>query len=97
LCHHFGVACIVLAIYGWVNWLPTLFVRLHGWTVPQFSIWYGIFGGLAGIVSAIGSGFVTNWLKRRGHIDGTMRTVLIGGIGLTVGTSIAPLLPTPGL
>jgi MFS family permease len=97
LCHHFGVAFIVLAVYGWVNWLPTLFVRLHGWTVPQFSIWYGIFGGLAGILSAIASGWFANWLKARGHADGTLRTVLIGGIGLTVGTSIAPLLPSPEL
>ncbi len=97
LCHHFGVAFIVMAIYGWINWLPTLFVRLHHWTIPQFSVWYGIFGGLAGIVSAVSSGFVTNWLKRKGYVDGTLRTVLIGGIGLTIGTSIAPLMPTPEL
>jgi MFS family permease len=97
LCHNFGVAFIVMAIYGWVNWLPTLFVRLHGWTVPQFSIWYGLFGGIAGVASAIASGWFTNWLKARGYADGTMRTVLVGGIGLTVGTSIAPLLPTPEL
>ena len=50
LCHHFGVAFIVMAVYGWVNWLPTLFVRLHHWTIPQFSIWYGIFGGSASSV-----------------------------------------------
>ncbi len=97
LCHHFGVALIVLAVYGWVAWLATLFVRIHGWTVPQFSIWYGIFGGLAGIVSAIASGYVANWFKARGPSDGTMRTVLIGGFGLTLGTSIAPLMPTPEL
>jgi len=97
LCHHFGVACNVLAVYGWVNWLPALFVRLHHWTIPQFSIWYGIFGGSAGILSAIASGYVTNWMKHRGHSDGAMRTVLIGGIGLTVCTGLAPLLPTPEL
>jgi MFS family permease len=97
VCHHFGVAFIVLAVYGWVNWLPTLFVRLHGWTVPQFSIWYGILGGGAGILSAIASGYVANWYKARGRTDGTMRTVLVGGFGLTLGTSIAPLLPSPEL
>ncbi|MBM4196817.1 MAG: MFS transporter [Gammaproteobacteria bacterium] len=97
LCHHFGVALIVLAVYGWVNWLPTLFVRVHGWTIKDFSIWYGIAGGTAGIVSAIASGYVANWFKARGHADGTMRTVLVGGIGLTLGTTIAPLLPSPEL
>ncbi len=97
LCHHLGVAFIVLAIYGWVNWLPAFFLRLHQWPVPRFSIWYGIFGGLTGILSAISSGFVTNWFKQRGYTDGAMRTVLVGGIGLTLGTGIAPLLPTPEL
>lgn len=96
-CHHVGVACILLAVYGWVNWLPALFVRLHGWTIPQFSIWFGIFGGSAGILSAVASGYVTTWLKRKGYVDGAMRTVLIGGIGLTIGTGLAPLLPTPEL
>lgn len=97
LCHHFGVAFIVMAIYGWVNWLPAFFLRIHQWPVATFSIWYGIFGGLAGIFSAISSGYVANWLKARGYADGTMRTVLIGGIGLTLGTSMAPLMPTPEL
>jgi MFS family permease len=97
LCHNIGVACIIMAIYGWVNWLPAYFLRLHEWPVARFSIWYGVFGGLAGIVSAIASGFVTNWLKTRGYADATMRTVLIGGIGLTIGTSLAPLMPTPEL
>ncbi|MFL2771904.1 MAG: MFS transporter [Rhodospirillaceae bacterium] len=97
LCHHFGVAFILMAVYGWVNWMPSLFGRVHGWTVPQFSLWYGLFGGMFGIVSAISSGYVTNWFKDSGKTDGAMRTVLWGGAGLTVGTAIAPLMPTPEL
>ncbi|MEQ8509863.1 MAG: MFS transporter [Rhodospirillaceae bacterium] len=97
LCHHFGVAFILMAVYGWVNWLPSLFERVHGWSVPQFSVWYGIFGGLFGIISAISSGYVTNWFKDRGNTDGAMRTVLWGGAGLTIGTTLAPLMPTPEL
>jgi MFS family permease len=97
LCHHFGVAFIVMAIYGWVNWMPAYFVRIHRWPVATFSIWYGLFGGLAGILSAITSGYMATWLKARGYADGTMRTVFIGGLGLTLGTSVAPLLPTPEL
>lgn len=97
LCHHFGAAFIIMAIYGWVNWLPSLFSRIHDWSVPQFSLWYGIFGGLFGILSAFSSGYVTNWFKDRGHTDGSMRTVFWGGAGLTLGTAIAPLMPTPQL
>src|SRR5690606_8945035 len=28
LCHHFGVAFIIMAVYGWVNWMPAFFVRI---------------------------------------------------------------------
>ena len=97
LCHHFGVAFIIMAVYGWINWMPAFFVRVHDWDVPTFSVYYGIFGGITGVISAISSGFVTNWLKARGFTDGVMRTVLIGGFGLTIGTAVAPLMPTPEL
>ena len=53
--------------------------------------------GIAGILSAVSSGFVTNWLKSRGFMDGTMRTILIGGIGLILGTRVSPLLPTAAM
>jgi MFS family permease len=97
ICHHFGVAFILMAVYGWVNWLPSLFERVHGWSVPQFAFWYGVFGGIFGIISALSSGFVTNWFKDKGKADGAMRTVMWGGAGLTIGTTIAPLMPTPEL
>jgi MFS family permease len=97
LCHHFGVAFISMAVYGWVNWMPAFFVRIHQWDVPTFSVYYGVFGGMTGVISAVSSGYVTNWLKARGFTDGVMRTVLIGGIGLTLGTTVAPLMPTPEL
>ena len=95
ICHHFGVAFIIMAVYGWVNWMPTFFARIHEWSVAQFSIYYGIFGGITGIISAISSGFVANWFKKKGFKDGTLRTVMFGGVGLTLGTSIAPLMPSP--
>jgi MFS family permease len=97
ICHNLGLAFILMSIYGWVNWLPALFIRVHGWSVPEFSFWYGIFGGLGGIFSAISAGYITNWFKDKGHTDGTMRAVLWGSIGLTIGTIIAPIMPTPQL
>lgn len=97
LCHHLGVAFIVAPIYGLVNWLPAYFVRIHDWPVPTFSVYYGIGGGVAGTLSAISSGYVTGWFKTRGYVDAAFRTMLVGGIGITLGNSIAPLLPTPVL
>ena len=88
ICHNFGMAFIIMAVYGWINWMPTFFVRVHHWDVPTFSIYYGIFGGAAGILSSVSSGYVTNWLKAQGFKDGAMRSVFIGGVGLTISTSV---------
>jgi len=97
LCHHFGVAFVLLALYGWINWMPTFFLRIHEWDVAKFSVAYGILGGATGIISALSSGYVTNWIKDLGYTDGAMRAVLLGAVGLTIFTSIAPLMPTPVL
>ena len=97
ICHHLGVAFIVMAVYGWVNWLAPYFGRVHGWSVPEYAFIYGLFGGLTGIISAVSSGYVTNWFKDKGFDDGAMRTVLVGGIGLSLITGVAPLVPDPML
>lgn len=97
LCHNVGVAFILMAVYGWVAWLAPYFKRIHGWEVQQFAIAYGLAGMVFGIGSAISSGYITNWFKDRGYTDGALRTVLWGGVGLTIMTGIAPLMPTPEL
>ena len=97
VCHHFGVAFVVLAMYGWINWMPAYFLRIHEWGVARFSVIYGVLGGATGIISALSSGYITNWFKAKGYMDGAYRTVLIGGIVLTIFTTLAPLMPTPML
>lgn len=96
-CHHFGVAFILMGLYGWINWMPAFFARVHHWPVPTFSVYYGLFGGITGVISAVSSGYMANRFRVHGYLDGTMRTVLLGGIGLTICTSVAPLMPTPAL
>jgi len=95
-CHNAGVALVFLAVYGWINWMPSFFSRIHDWGPAQFAVTYGVFGGAAGIFSAVSSGYVSNWFKDKGYSDGVMRCVLVGCVGTTVGSTIAPLMPTPG-
>lgn len=97
LLHNLGTALVIMSMYGWVNWMPTLFLRIHGWSPARFSLLFGIFGGAAGIFSALSSGFVTAWFARRGFTDAALRTVLLGSVGVTLGATIAPLLPSPQL
>jgi MFS family permease len=96
-CHHAGIALIILGIYGWINWMPTYFIRLHNWQPADFALWYGAFGIVTGIISAMGSGWLASKVKAAGTIDGTLRVCLVGCIGCAVGGVLAPLMPTPQL
>jgi len=96
-CHNFGVAFIVMAVYGWVSWLAPYFSRIHGLQPNEWAIQYGMIGMVFGIASALSSGYVTNWFKDRGNPDGALRTVMWGGVGLVFMTTVAPLMPTPAL
>ena len=96
-CQFAGVALLLMSVYGFINWMPTYFLRIHGWSPAKFSVQYGIFGGLAGIASALGSGWAAAWLKRRGYVDGTLRACAFGCFGAALGATLAPLMPTPEL
>ncbi|MEO8501132.1 MAG: MFS transporter [Vicinamibacteria bacterium] len=96
-CQFVGVALWLMSVYGFVNWMPSYFVRVHGWSPAKFSVQYGLFGGLAGIVSALTAGGAASWLRLRGYADGTLRGCLLGCVGATIGAAVAPLLPTPEL
>jgi|JI10StandDraft_1071094.scaffolds.fasta_scaffold18900_7 MFS family permease len=96
-CQFAGVALLLMSVYGFINWLPSYFVRVHQWSPAMFSVRYGLFGGLAGIVSALSAGWAAAWLRRRGYVDGTLRACAIGCAGSAIGATIAPLMPTPEL
>lgn len=97
ICLLAGVALIVFEIYGTLYWQPTLFLRKYGWEPQKTGVYLALIGAPVGIVSAFMSGSVTNWFKKRGHIDGAWITVLIGAVGCTVFGALAPIMPTPAL
>ncbi|NDM57598.1 MFS transporter, partial [Klebsiella pneumoniae] len=41
LCHNFGFACLSFAGYGSGAWVPTFFVRTHGWDAGHVGVVYG--------------------------------------------------------
>ena len=55
LCHHFGIALTIMTAYGFGNWMPTFFLRVHHWTPQQFSVLYGSINIVLGIVAPLAS------------------------------------------
>lgn len=72
LAMNFCFAFLAMMAYGIAAWVPTFFVRTHGWNVVDAGRWYGwiiVIFGTAGVVAggAIGD-LVRSWGYRNGRI-----------------------------
>ena len=94
-CQFVGVALILMAGYGFLNWLPTYFLRVHGWGPAKFSMRFGLTAGIAGMASALSAGWLASVFRARGYVDGTLRACFFSCAVVTVGGTIVPLLGTP--
>ena len=94
ICHHVGIGFVMMPVYAYVNWLPSLFQRSYGWAPAKFSITYGIPGSVMGIVGAVGAGMFGAWLKSRGDAVGNLRACAIGCTLSAIGGTITPLMPS---
>jgi len=97
LSHHIGIGLLMAPLYGMFTWLPTMFLRVYGWTPANFGVAFGIPGGLLGMGGALSAGFLAVRLKGRGDKAGTLRACLIGGAVCLMGNTFAPLMPNPWL
>lgn len=92
--HHVGVMLVFLAVYGQLLFMPTFFVRVHGWTMVEIGTAFGIIALTAGVFSALSAGWVTSWLTRRGYTDAPLRVCLTGVIGVCLPGAAASFMPT---
>ncbi len=77
ICHNIGFALLSFSSYGTSAWVPTFFVRNHGWTESQAGQAYGWMIGIFGTLGVAAGGRFADWLSDRGYQDSTMRTGLI--------------------
>jgi MFS family permease len=73
-----GFSCVSMAAQTLQAWVPTLFIRTHGWDVKYVGVRLGIMAVLLGPVGAILGGVMADLLARRGRVDAKM---ILGGFG----------------
>ncbi|HVL21596.1 MAG TPA: MFS transporter, partial [Amaricoccus sp.] len=61
-----GAGFLYLAIYGWLGWAPTYFVRELGWSYPQVGKALGIILTVAGPLGALGGSWLADSWRRKG-------------------------------
>ena len=93
LSHNVGFAMIAMCSYGTTAWIPTYFVRSHGWTAAEIGIVFGlevVVFACAGII--IGGRIADRWVKR-GHSDAAMRVGVLACIVTLLGGAAYLLAP----
>lgn len=64
-----GYSLIALAAYGLGSWVPTYFIRIHGWSAAQAGISYGLALTVAGTLGGILGGVVGDRWRNAGRTD----------------------------
>lgn len=80
LCHNLGFAGLAFAGYGGAAWIPTFFIRTHGWDAGQVGVIYGSIVAVFGCLGIVIGGRLADWMAKRGHSDANMRVGLYAAI-----------------
>ena len=95
LSHFLGMSVVTIVGYNYFFWVPSMFVRTWGWTIPQISLGYGLINLTCGPLGVLFGGWVADRLRQRGYQDALMRTCLAAAALLMVPAAIlTPLMPT---
>jgi MFS family permease len=76
---------------GSMAWLPTFFIRAHGWTIAQAGLRYGLAVMIGGTAGVLFGGWLTVKLRRDGLMDSNIHIGLIM-LALATPTGIAAVL-----
>lgn len=78
VCHNVGIGMISLSTYAASAWLPTIYVRQYGWSLPKIGLVYGILIAVFGTTGIIAGGRYADRLLARQQPNAKLKTCLVG-------------------
>ncbi|MEQ8485143.1 MAG: MFS transporter [Pseudomonadales bacterium] len=95
LAHHFGgLSLLVVIVYGATAWIPTFFMRVHGWSGADIGYAYGIIFMTCGTGGLLAGGLLADRWWRAGRSDAHLRVVLWSVATMTPCFALLPLAPS---
>jgi MFS family permease len=92
-----GMSVVTILGYGYLSWMPTMFIRTWGWTIGEIAFAYGMVILIFGPLGVNAGGWLADRWYNRGRRAAHMRVTLIGALILVPASVLAPLMPTPEL
>ncbi len=86
-----------LLLFGTTLWVPALFMRTYGWTVPQIGFAQGLIMLVVSPLGLMSGSWLAERYTKQGYDDSNMRVTLIATIGTLLPATLFPLMPTPEL
>lgn len=93
VCHNVGFALLSFSSYGSSAWIPTFFIRNHGWNESQAGQVYGWIVAIASTLGIVAGGRLADWMVERGYKDATMRVGLIVALAWLPFGLLYPVVP----
>jgi len=92
-----GMSVVMIVGYGYLFWIPTMFIRTWGWSISEVSMAYGIIVLIFGPLGVNFAGWLAEKMYNNGRRAAHMRVTLLGVFMLVPSAALAPVMPTPEL
>lgn len=71
--HFGGFALFSTLAYGFLSWVPSFFMRIHGWSAAEVGLRYGGVFMAFGVAGAVAGGWLASTWRTRGVVDANLR------------------------
>ncbi len=96
LVHQFGgLSLLVIIVYGSTAWIPTYFIRAHGWSATEIGYAYGVIFVIFGTAGLLAGGQLADRWWRAGQSDAHLRVVLLSVTTMTPCFAVMPMVSSP--
>lgn len=92
-----GMSGATMLGYGFLSWLPALFMRTWEWDIAQVATVQGIVLLIAGPISVNLAGWLADRSYRSGRKDAHLRIFVVFSVIMLLSAVVLPLLPGPWL
>ncbi|MHC5351889.1 spinster family MFS transporter [Metapseudomonas furukawaii] len=87
-----GYSLTALINFAGTAWIPTFFIRTHGWSASEIGYVYGLIILVFGTLGVISGGWLADRLVSKGYRDGNLLAMMVGGFGVIIPGVLYPLV-----